>query len=105
MTDSEHVRSARHRRKVLLALILGREIEPTDELYARDKASRVASRIPHGLFMGLVFGLMVAGTVSSLFPLTPGRTALLAFGALCVAIYAACLVAAIRVWWWLRRRS
>jgi hypothetical protein len=55
--------------------------------------------------MGLFFGLGAVGTVSSLFPLTPGTTALLVLGVACVAIYAAGLVAAIRVWWWLRRRS
>jgi uncharacterized protein YqgC (DUF456 family) len=65
----------------------------------------VASRIPQGLFMGLVFGLMLVGTVSSLFPLTPGTTALLVLGVACVAIYAAGLVTAIRVRRWLRRRS
>jgi hypothetical protein len=93
------------RRKIVFALIRGGGIGPTDETYARDKASRVASRIPHGLFMGLVFGVMAASSVKSLFPLTAASTALLIFGAACVLTYLICLTCALRIWWWLRRRS
>lgn len=94
-----------HRWRVIFAIILGRQIEQSDEPYARDKASRVASRLPHALFMGLVLGFMAGTQVSSFFPLTPATTALLVLGAACVAIYVVCLVGGIRVWWWLRQRS
>jgi hypothetical protein len=96
---------ASRRRKVAFAIILGREIDPTEEPYARDKASRVVSRLPHALFMGLVFGFMASTSVNSFFPLTPATTALLVLGAACVAIYVVCLVGGVRVWWWLRQRS
>lgn len=94
-----------HRRRILKALLLGRPIEPADEPFARDKATSVSSRLPHGLLMGVVFGVFCGTSVESLFPLSPGTTALLVVGVLCVLTYVLCVAGGLRIWLWLRKRS
>jgi hypothetical protein len=94
-----------HRRRIFKALVLGRPVEAGDEPFARDKASEVSSRLPHALFMGVVFGVFMGNGVTVLFPLTPSSAALLALGVVAVLIYAVGLGVGFRLWWWLKRQS
>jgi uncharacterized membrane protein len=91
-----------HRRKIMKDLLLGHTIDPADEPFARDKAERVSSRLPHGLLSGLAFGFMLVGGAPSLFPPTPLTMTLLVLGVLSAVVYLTGLTFAIRLWWWLR---
>lgn len=92
------------RKKIFSALILDRPIDPADEPYARDRAQRAASKLPHALVTGIACSLWVVGGWSSLFPLTGGTLALLVLVPVAGAIYLAGLIFGIRMWLWLKRR-
>lgn len=93
------------RRKILKALILGRAVAPADKPFARDRACQAAAQLPQGLWRGAFFGLLVAASWSSLFPLTVGTTAMLVLFALAASIYLGGLTFALRMRSWLRRHS
>lgn len=94
-----------HRRKILKALILGRAIDPEDDQFARDRAGHAAAQLRQGLWRGAFFGVFIAASWSSLFPLTAGSTAILALFAFSLAIYVGGMGFALRMRRWLRHHS
>lgn len=92
------------RQKILWDLVLGRAVYPADEPYAREKAERTVAKLPGAILAGISYGLLIAATWSSLFPLTVGTVTLMACLGVAVVIYLAGLSFAIRMWMRLRRR-
>lgn len=93
------------RRKILNAVVLGRAIDPSDEPFARARATYAAAQLPQALGRGSVFGFLLALHWESLFPLTAATTTIVVGAVVAVAIFLLGLGFAIRMRLWLRRNT